>query len=385
MPASSDDGLPTVEHISQLQLHLSPLRPPCPANERIFQWRGINSPPLGTLPVPLLQGLADRASRSSLRDPGGYGAGLRKFHMFCDIFSIPDAERLPTSFAVLHSFALWASADPDPLDPLYADGTPFEPVATVTIRKYLAAVQAWHIAQGWPPPLSEVDLERINWSLRGLENMQAGKRTRPPRPPITLVMLSLLRSVLRMDDPFEACVWGMMRFGEVSVNARSDFSPLKHLCRKDVVFRSDLDGRPYAKLLLPAAKTAKAGEIQEVFITKQGSLCPMAALHSLAEVVPAAASDPLFSWRDRDGNICPMVRSAALELINRVLAAGGFGTTFGHSFRIGGAPFYLGQGVSPEIVRIGGRWKSLAYEAYIRAFEQVVNTHIAGLSSRYVP
>ena len=40
---------------------------------------------------------------------------------------------------------------------------------------------------------------------------------------------------------------------------------------------------------------------------------------------------------------------------------------FGHSFRIGGALFYLAQGVNPKIVRIAGRWKSLAYQAYIWA------------------
>ncbi|KAI1789850.1 hypothetical protein LXA43DRAFT_891991 [Ganoderma leucocontextum] len=356
-------------------------------------WRGVNTPPQGTLDFPLLQGLADRASRASLRDPGGYGAGLRKFHIFCDVFSVQDSDRLPASFAVLHSFALWASADPDPLDPLYADGTPFEPVATDTTRKYLAAVRAWHIAQGWPPPLSEDDLSRINWSLRGLENMQAGKRSRPPRPPITLPMLSFLRAVLQINTPFDACIWamatcafwGMMRFGEVSVNARSDFSSLRHICRKHVIFASDLDNRPYAKLLLPAAKTAKAGEVQEVFVTPQGSLCPLAALQNLATVVPAAANDPLFSWRDGNGATRPMVRSAALDHINRILSAGGYGNAFGHSFRIGGASFYLGQGVSPEIVRIGGRWKSLAYQTYIRAFEQVVNTHTAGLAARYVP
>nr|VWP01309.1 Non-specific serine/threonine protein kinase (EC [Ganoderma boninense] len=395
MPGPGPNGaLANIERIAQLQLIPSSLRPPCPSEERIFQWRGINSPPQGVLHSSLLRGLADKASRASLRDPGGYGAGLRKFHIFCDIFSVPEQERLPASFAVLHSFALWASADPDPLDPLYTQSdTPFEPVATVTTRKYLAAVRAWHIAQGWPPPLSKDDFDRINWSLRGLDRMQAGKRSRPPRPPITLPMLSFLRAVLQIDTPFDACIWalatcafwGMMRFGEVSVHARSNFSPRTHVCRKHVIFATDLDNRPYAKLLLPAAKTAKPGEFQEVFITPQGSLCPMQALRNLAAVVPAAADDPLFSWRDTGGEIRPMVRGTALDHINRILCSGGFGNAFGHSFRIGGASFLLGQGVDSEVVRIAGRWKSLAYETYIRAFEQVINTHTAGLSTRYVP
>ncbi|KIJ42976.1 hypothetical protein M422DRAFT_170431, partial [Sphaerobolus stellatus SS14] len=51
----------------------------------------------------------------------------------------------------------------------------------------------------------------------------------------------------------------------------------------------------------------------------------------------------------------------------------GWGTTFGHSFRIGGASYYLAQKVNPEIIRIAGRWRSMAYETYIRAFEQTAS------------
>ncbi|RDX47953.1 hypothetical protein OH76DRAFT_1305556, partial [Lentinus brumalis] len=149
---------------------------------------------------------------ASLRDTtlSGYGSGLRKYHLFCDIFSIGEDDRLPASFEILHSFCLWAVAEPSECD---------------AAAKYLDAVRAWHIAQGWPPPLSEADRERINWSLRGLENMQAQRRTRPPRPPVTLHMLGALKSSLNLSNPFEACIWaiassafwGLLRFGEATV------------------------------------------------------------------------------------------------------------------------------------------------------------------------
>ncbi|KIK55611.1 hypothetical protein GYMLUDRAFT_137293, partial [Collybiopsis luxurians FD-317 M1] len=70
----------------------------------------------------------------------------------------------------------------------------------------------------------------------------------------------------------------------------------------------------------------------------------------------------------KEGNVWPMVKEKALERINSILSAWGFGTTFSHSFRIGGASYYLAQKVDPEIVPIAGRWRSLAYEAYIRSF-----------------
>ncbi|PSR81678.1 hypothetical protein PHLCEN_2v6297 [Hermanssonia centrifuga] len=343
------------------------------------------------LPIPIIERLASLASQASLADTASYGAGLRKFHLFCDIFSVPETDRLPASFPVLHSFAIWAAADPDINDPTLAGDTPFEPVSVTTVRKYLAALRAWHIAQGWPAPLTSADSDRINWSLRGLEQMQQGRRTKPPRPPITLTMLAALKRTLVLSDPFDACIWaiaccsfwGMMRFGETSVKSRSQFDPSRHITRAHVTFGRDLDNRPYARLDLPTAKTAKPGEIQSIFLTQQGEVCPLEALSNLSQVVPAGPQDPLFSWRDNQGNIRPMVRDTAMHRINAVLHAWGWGTAFGHSFRIGGATFFLGQGVSPEIVRIAGRWKSLAYEVYIRAFEQVSSQHLANRSQRY--
>ena len=372
-----------------MQLNESPFRPNCRVEERIFLWRGVNTAPASTIDDPTIHLIAALASRASLRDTSSYGSGLRKFHIFCDIFSIPESERLPASFSLLHSFALWAAADPSMLDPGLPRDVPFEPVSVAVVKKYLAAVRAWHIAQGWPPPLSEEDHNRISWSLRGLENMQ-GNRKRPIRPPITISMLRALRTSLNINEPFDACVWamalcafwGMMRFGEVSVTSRGAFDKAKHLTRKDAHFGFDLDNKPYAHLDLPSSKTAKPGDIQSIFLVPQEGLCPLAALQNLAEVVPAGPDDPLFSWRDSHGSIQPMVKSKAIGRVNAIIKAWGWGTTFGHSFRIGGASYYLSQKVNPEIVRIAGRWRSLAYEVYIRAFEQVASRHLGGLLSQ---
>ncbi|KAJ3765382.1 hypothetical protein FB446DRAFT_655383, partial [Lentinula raphanica] len=82
--------------------------------------------------------------------------------------------------------------------------------------------------------------------------------------------------------------------------------------------------------------------------------------------------DPLFSGRDKDKNIHPMTKAKALGRIKEIL----WGTMFGHSFRIGGASYYLAQKIDPEIVRLTGRWKSMAYGTYIRAFEQIASRHI---------
>ncbi|KAF9521320.1 hypothetical protein CPB83DRAFT_778911, partial [Crepidotus variabilis] len=344
-------------HLTQLDTtHLHPLssslRPSVPADRRIFEWKGVNVPSPRILNHPFLQSTLASALSASLRDTSGYGSGLRKFHIFCDIFSIPEKDRLPAPYPVIHSFALWAASDPlsepasDPLSEPAFDtfGVPSESVSVPVVRKYLSAIRAWHITQGWEQPLSDSELSSINWSLRGLDNIQAQHRKRPVRPPITTRMLHFLRSKLNISQPFDACIWamascaffGMMRFGEISSRSRSSFDKSKHLTRKDALLGFDMNGSRYVRLDLPCAKTARPGEIQFIYLTNQGSLCPIDALNNLASVVPARAGDPLFSWRDHHGDIRPMVHSTALRYINNILQEGDFGTSFGHSFRIGG-------------------------------------------------
>jgi len=159
----------------------------------------------------------------------------------------------------------------------------------------------------------------------------------------------------------------------------------KHLKQSDAFLGVNMNGLRYARLDLPTAKTAPTGEIQSVFVTSQttSGLCPIEALENVARVCPTKASDPLFSWRDNHGNIRPMVKDKAIGKINTIIQSLGWGTAFGHSFRIGGASFYLSQKIDPEIVRIAGWWKSLAYEAYIRAFELVANRHMGNMATNH--
>ena len=202
-------------------------------------------------------------------------------------------------------------------------------------------------------------------------------------------MLRALHASLNIGEPFDACIWaialcafwGMMRFSEVSITSRGAFDMVKHLTCKDAHFGSDLDGKPYVYLDLPSSKMAKPGEIQSIFLIPQDGLCPLAALQNLARVVPAGPNHPLFSWHDSHGSIQPMVKSKAIGHVNTIIKAWGWGTAFGHSFQIGGASYYLSQKVSPEIICITGHWRSLAYEVYIRAFEQVASHHLGGLLS----
>ena len=109
-----------------------------------------------------------------------------------------------------------------------------------------------------------------------------------------------------MFDPYsvEACIWalatcvfwGIMRFSKVAVSSQSAFDKTKHLKQQDVFFGVDLDGKHYAWLDLPSARTVKPREVQSVFMIPQGGHFPIKALQNLACIVPARPEDPLFSW-----------------------------------------------------------------------------------------
>ena len=193
--------------------------------------------------------------------------------------------------------------DPSMVDSDLLRRVPLELVSVTVVKKYLSAIWAWHIIQGWPPPLSEEDHDCIGWSLHSLENIQKNCK-RPIHSPITLNMLWALQASLNINEPFDACIWamalcafwGMMRFGEVAVTTRSTFNKDKHLTHKDAHFGFNQDGKPYACLDLPSAKTAKPGEIQSIFLIPQEGLCPLDALQNLARVVPVGPDDPLFFW-----------------------------------------------------------------------------------------
>ncbi len=89
-----------------------------------------------------------------------------------------------------------------------------------------------------------------------LDNANGGRRLRPPRPPVTVPMLAALNATLKINEPFDACVWamvacafwGMMRFGEVAVKLQAQFNGAKHLKQGDVTTSMDERGRPYARL-----------------------------------------------------------------------------------------------------------------------------------------
>lgn len=151
----------------------SPLHPDYhPGSEGMSRVQGLN---VSVLPHPTLQALAALAAEGALRDVPNYDAGLRQFHLFCDICEVDKTKRLPAYFELLRSFAFWAAAPPELVPAQLADKKKlFGTIPVETVREYLGAVEAWHLVHGWPHPLSKDQKQLINWSLKGVASRTRG-------------------------------------------------------------------------------------------------------------------------------------------------------------------------------------------------------------------
>ena len=98
-----------------LRLHGSTPRPDRSASDRIHFRKGVNAPPPTTINSVLLRLFAQVATWASLSGPTSYGSCLWKFHLFCDLFHIPETDRPPALCEFLRSFEIWAASDPEVL------------------------------------------------------------------------------------------------------------------------------------------------------------------------------------------------------------------------------------------------------------------------------
>lgn len=160
----------------------------------------VTTPPLSVIPHPVLLHVLDIDKRTRLSDTASYGSALRKFYVFCDTFSILESDCLSASFALLHSFALWVAADPDPRKLAFRmvhHLNRYQSMSSTSIYLGFALFMSSK-ASVLPSPrriARSSNFRCVVWQLR------TGRRKRPLRPPITLLMLWALRSELNSSIP----------------------------------------------------------------------------------------------------------------------------------------------------------------------------------------
>lgn len=240
-----------------------------------------------------------------------------------------------------------------------------------TMKSYLSTVRHLQIECGCGDPRVE-SMPRLELILRGVKREQAGveKRTRLP---ITPLVLERLHRVWSQDssDLDAIMMWavccvgfvGFLRSGEMTSPDSGPFDPSQHLSFNDVSI-DNVDNPQSISLRIKQSKTDPFRQGATIHLSKTDRLlCPVSAL--LAYMVWRGKGEgPLFLQKGGQ----PLTRSHLVAHLRRALSEAGFDPEkcAGHSFRIGAATTAAACGVPVDVVKTLGRWKSQAYQLYIR-------------------
>ena len=290
-------------------------------------------------------------------------AGKKKYLMFCNKFGISP---LPLTEQGLVHFVAYAAE---------------QPLKHQTIKSYLSAIRHLQISVGG----KEVDMgsmPQLSLVLRGVKRVQAGQEKRTRLPITPAVLLELRRVWERQASSWDnimlwaACTlgfFGFLRSGEMVAPEDGLFDPGQHLSFADIL----VDDRLNPSCLSVKIKQSKTDPFRQgvtIHLRRTDScLCPVAGVLAYM-VLRGSGPGPLF--RFNDGR--PLTRQRLVAAVRAALAESGREPRdyAGHSFRIGAATTAAACGLSAELIKTLGRWKSCAYQLYVR----LPKSQLAGIS-----
>lgn len=249
-----------------------------------------------------------------------------------------------------------------------------------TARAYITAVKKWIQLRGfrWP---GGVYLER---TLKGVDSRTPPSSIQAERAPVREEHLQILQVRTRQhpNDGFLRCrnaaafvmFYSQMRAGE-ALSKNPDVNKYEsQLPRvKDLALPNDRGARI---LRLPKTKTQRVRGDQVIISPLTLSTSPTWAIRRHIEVNNLGNNDPLFAFRDANGRLQALTKKAFLRSCNEDWKSHNVPRMTGHCFRIGGTTHYLLSGVSPDIVKALGRWRSDAFLRYWRNIEELARVHL---------
>jgi len=366
------------------------LYPQVLAGERLFFW---TSAPAMERRLKLVQSTPPNllikydnaiAAQWSTETKTGYGSGIKKWISFCDEYNVPPESRLPASRQWLLLFM----------------SSHHGGIGSSNFSTVMSGIRAWHVAQDVPWH-GDPKVDNLVKGFRHAVAVAApASTTRAPRPPVTVQHLVALRSGLDVcNNGKDAAVfavaccafWGVARLGELTVKSlkekqedqdkRVKRSPLpKFVVDEKSVARGADFHVPWTKMTKHVGATIVLSQVTD---DNARSTSPVEALLNhlhLNSTVPDTAH--LFAYRDTSsGQILPMVKKVFTARCKQVWEASGCADVSGHSFRIGGCTELLLRGVSHEWVKIAGRWKSDAWQVYIRGTPVLLQNEMRRVSA----
>ena len=241
-----------------------------------------------------------------------------------------------------------------------------------SIKCYLSAIRHLHIAEGYGDPgiSSMAHLEQV---LKGIKSLQVKAPKKPPRLPITPELLSKMRQAWsRVGTKWNftmlwvaatLCFFGFLRSGEITVPSQATFDEGAHLTFADL----SVDDAGNPKVLRVHIKASKTDPFRvgiDIFVGRTyNHLCPVAAVLSYM-TLRGPGKGPFFRFQDGT----PLTRARFVICLKEAISEAGVDCSpySGHSFRSGAATTAAKQGLSDTMIKTLGRWKSSAYQLYIK-------------------
>lgn len=309
----------------------------------------------------------------------GYSSGLSKFIEFKEKTRGGFVEAEPISDEDLYDFIAWAGKTKVELK-----NGPDRQISLVTIKKYLDGIRAWHIVRHTKRP--STDPEVIKLLLGATErNEEEAELVTKKKPVMIRELFKLLRNTYGKSPEHDLAAavaivafWGMARLGELLRDSAEVGALLRHH-----VELGEREGKKFVKLHLRKAKTAKRGEIQVIHLQQQFNvLDPVNAIMRLLKSNPKPDRDDLLFAVPGHGGMKAMKKSRFTKILEESWGKSSVGTWSGHSFRVGGTSIRYNLGTNMKYIAKQGRWKSLTYLRYLKAYteEETADT-IAFLSA----
>ena len=296
----------------------------------------------------LTEGLAPATRRT-------YSAGTQSFTSFCSASGI---RVLPATEAALLLFISHLAS---------------KNISHATIKVYLAAIRHMHVIAGFHSSFERQLTPRLQLTLRGIKRTQAINTPQRCRLPITLRIMCGIKDCFSRQSSshsnimlWAACClafFEFLRVSEFTVPCHDTYDPGTHLSLDDI----SLDNRDNPRLIAVFIKQSKTDPFRKGVTLYLGAtnhpVCPVTGvLPYLA--IRGSHPGPLFLTKEGQG----LTRQSFSSLLDIVLTdlqlqPRDYNT---HSFRIGAATTAAQADIPDRCIKMLGRWKSDAYQNYIR-------------------
>ena len=249
-----------------------------------------------------------------------------------------------------------------------------------TLKCYLSAIRYYGIMAGQGDSFGPGGFPVLQYVLRGVRHNP--KPTKPCLPTTPQILCHLRNQWPHAGETDYKMLWaaccvgffGFLRAGEFTMTPGEPAPPVTP---QDVA----VDDREHPTLICICLKHSKTDPFWhgvDIHLRQMSrDLCPVGALLTFMTVRPAGQG-PLFVYVDGT----PLTRDKLVETVQHMLQQAGVSPagSSGHSFRIGAATTAAQAGLKDSVVKMLGRWESMAYQRYIRTPRET----LAAISARLV-